>query len=182
MSRLSPSSILMVLLAAAFMTPQTATAQDAEAMIASAVSAGPESISAEATVMDWSMNVLREGTNGWTCLPDDPNAEGNSPWCVDGAWVNFIEALGSGSEPSYEGVGFAYMLQGDQPICNSDFFAAEDACAEGDWVTDVGAHMMILVSDASMLEGISTDHANGGPWVMFAGTPFVHLMVPVESR
>lgn len=182
MSRVSPSRLLMALLAAAFMAPQGAAAQDTEAMITSAVSAGPESISADATVMDWSMNVIREGTNGWTCLPDDPNAEGNSPWCVDGAWMNFVEALTSGGEPSYEGMGFAYMLQGDQPICNTDPTADEEACAEGDWVTGVGAHLMVLVSDLSMLEGLSTDHMNGGPWVMFPGSPFAHLMVPVESR
>lgn len=172
----------LVALIPALLIPGVAQAQEAEAMIASATSAGPASISADARVIDWSMNELRAGTNGWTCLPDDPNAEGNAPWCVDDAWMNFIGALTSGSEPTYEGVGIAYMLQGDSPICNSDFFASEEECAEGDWVTDLGAHMMMLVSDQSMLEGMSTDHMNGGPWVMFPGTSFAHVMIPVESR
>ena len=35
-----------------------------------AMSAGPASISADATVLDWELNVLREGSNEWTCLPD----------------------------------------------------------------------------------------------------------------
>jgi hypothetical protein len=184
MTWLRRAGLALIGLAGVLMAAVPAAAQDmdTEAMIASAVSAGPASISADATVMDWSMNVLREGSNGWTCLPDDPNAEGNSPWCVDAAWMNFLEALVSGGEPSYQGMGVAYMLQGDQPICNSDFFASMEECPEGDWVTGLGAHMMLLVSDASMLDGMSTDHMNGGPWVMFPGTPFAHVMVPIENR
>ena len=34
--------------------------------------AAPEYIANEATVLDAGMNVLREGTNGWTCLPANP--------------------------------------------------------------------------------------------------------------
>ena len=50
--------------------PATLAAQDA---IQSATIAAPPSISAEATVVDWSFEVLREGSNGWTCLPDRPD-------------------------------------------------------------------------------------------------------------
>lgn len=182
MSTVSIRNALTVVLAAALLVPQSAFSQDAEAMIASAVSAGPASISADATVVDWSMNVLREGSNGWTCLPDDPNAEGNAPWCVDAAWMNFIQALMSGTEPSFEGVGTAYMLQGDSPICNTDISLSEEECPEGQWVADLRGHMMMIVSDNSLLEGISTDHMNGGPWVMFPDGPYAHIMIPIESR
>ena len=51
----------LVLLLAALVLPVSLTAQDA---IRSAMSAGPASISAEATVIDWSFDVLREGSNG----------------------------------------------------------------------------------------------------------------------
>ena len=44
-----------------FTLPSSATAQDA---IASARSAGPDSISADATVMDWDLNVVSPGSNG----------------------------------------------------------------------------------------------------------------------
>ena len=37
-------------------------------------------------------------------------------------------------------------------------------------------------SDASLLENISTDHLNGGPWVMWPDTPYRHLMIPIDSR
>ena len=32
--------------------------------------------------MDWNLEVIREGSNDWTCLPDRPDTPGNDPWCV----------------------------------------------------------------------------------------------------
>ena len=55
-----------------------------EGIIASAVSAGPSSVTDAAAVSDWDMNEIRAGTNGWTCLPDRPDTDGNDPWCVNG--------------------------------------------------------------------------------------------------
>jgi hypothetical protein len=49
-------------------------------------------------------------------------------------------------------------------------------------VTGLGAHLMMLIPDLSMLEGMSTDHRNGGPWVMWPDTPYAHLMIPIDSR
>jgi hypothetical protein len=40
---------------------------------------------------------------------------------------------------------------------------------------------MIVVPDVRALSGLSTDPANGGPYVMFAGTPYAHIMAPVVS-
>ena len=172
----------LIALIVALLIPAGAQAQDVEVMIQSAVSAGPASISDDARVLDWSMNELRAGTNGWTCLPDDEVAVGNAPWCVNDPWLNFLHALMNSEEPTYDEIGIAYMLMGDSPICNSDPAATEEACGEADWVTGLGAHLMMLMPDHSTLKGISTDHMNGGPWVMWPGTPYAHLMIPIESR
>jgi len=165
-------------LAALLLLTSTATAQDA---IKSAMSAGPSSISADATILDWEMNVLREGTNEWTCLPDRPDTEDPDPWCVTEPWLNFLNAYVTQTEPSYDEIGFAYMLMGDSPVSNTDPYATEPTGPE-DWVTNVGAHLMMIVPDKSLLEGMSTDHLNGGPWVMWPETPYAHIMIPVESR
>ena len=149
--------------------------------IESAMTAGPASIAAAATVLDWNMNVLRQGTNGWTCLPDRQDTEGTDPWCVDDQWLGFLKAYVGKTAPSITRVGFAYMLAGDSPVSNSDPFATEPTGPE-DWVTDVHGHIMVLVPDQKALEGISTDHRNGGPWVMWPNTPYAHLMIPVDSR
>ena len=149
--------------------------------IESAMSAGPASIATNATIQDWEGNVLRKGDNGWTCLPDRPDTEGNDPWCVNAPWLNLIDALVNKKEPTYTEIGVAYMLMGDTPVSNSDPYATEPTGPE-DWVTDLGPHLMILIPDRSKLKGISTDHLNGGPWVMWPDTPYVHLMIPLESR
>ena len=47
--------------------------------IQNAMSAGPSSISSDAAILDWDLNVIREGANGWTCLPDRPDTPGNDP-------------------------------------------------------------------------------------------------------
>ena len=168
--------------------PMTLTAQEAEyaspeqkAQIKSAMSAAPASISADATVLDWNMNVLREGTNEWTCLPDRAETPGTDPWCLTEAWMDFLHAYVNKTEPTYSEIGFAYMLQGDTPVSNSDPYATEPTGPE-DWVTDLGPHLMIVVPDKKLLENISTDHLNGGPWIMWPNTPYAHIMIPLESR
>jgi hypothetical protein len=152
-----------------------------EEPIASAMSAAPASVSGEARILDWNMNELRAGTNQWTCLPDRPDTPGNDPWCVTEPWLNFLGAYVSQEEPTYTEIGFAYMLQGDTPVSNSDPYATEPTGPE-DWVTEIGPHLMILVPDKGLLENISTDHLNGGPWVMWPETPYAHIMIPLESR
>ena len=42
-------------------------------------------------------------------------------------------------------------------------------------------HLMIVVPDVKSLEGMSTDPANGGPYVMYAGTPYAHIMAPIGA-
>jgi len=150
--------------------------------IKSAMSAAPESVSAKATVVDWNMKTLKEGSNGWTCLPDHENALGNAPWCVNEPWLNFLKAYIKKEEPTYNGIGIAYMLMGDAPVSNSDPFATEPTGKENDWVTGLGAHLMVLVPNHESLKVFSTDHLNGGPWVMWPDTPYVHLMIPVVNR
>lgn len=169
---------IIAALAVGFLVPQPGVAQDA---IKSAMSAAPSSISDNARIVDWEMNELRAGTNSWTCLPDRADTPGADPWCVTGAWLNFLHALMTKTEPTYGEIGFAYMLQGDTPVSNSDPFATE-ATGPEDWVIDLGPHLMMLVPDMKMLASISTDHLNGGPWIMWPDTPYAHIMIPLESR
>jgi hypothetical protein len=167
-------------LAVALLTPATAPIPATQEQIASAESAAPESVSKAATIRDWGGNVLREGTNGWTCLPDRPDTEEADPWCVDAAWMEFIDAWANQREPNIETVGLAYMLVGDTAVSNTDPYATTPTDA-GDWVTGVPGHLMVYVPDPAMLAGVSTEHENGGPWVMWPDTPYAHIMVPVES-
>ena len=155
---------------------QTAIAD--ENKINSALSAGPDSLSKNATIADWDGTVLREGSNTWTCLPDIPDNGGTDPWCVDASWQNLLDALTNGKNPTYDKIGIAYMLAGDAPISNITPGGKEE---DGDWVMNLKAHLMVLVPDHSMFDNISTDPKNGGPWTMWPNTPYAHIMVPIDS-
>ena len=150
------------------------------AATSTAESAAPASLSAHATIMDLEGNVLREGTNGWICMPDNPDTAGTDPMCLDESWAGFGAALKNKTAPTYTQVGIAYMLQGDRPVSNTDPFAKEPKPGE-DWVEGLGAHIMVLVPDQASLKNIPTDSKNGGPWIMWAGTPYAHIMIPIDS-
>lgn len=151
-----------------------------DSAIASAVSAGPSSISENAAVVSWDGVTLREGSNGWTCLPDRPDTEGNDPWCVNGPWLEFLEAYKSQSSPAYEKVGIAYMLQGDSPVSNTEPYATEKTTDE-DWLTGIGPHLMVLIPDPEMFSNLPVDPHNGGPWIMWPDTEYAHLMIPLQG-
>lgn len=159
-----------------------------EEMIRSASSAAPLSVTGDATIVDRTMppsgdgepTVLREGSNGWVCMPDNPDVPGDSPACLDAAWREFLDALVDGEEPpAGDGLGVSYMLRGDFPVSNRDPSATEPT-SDNEWIEDSGPHVMLLVPDADLLEGLPTSPGDG-PWVMWAGTPWAHVMVPVPG-
>jgi len=142
--------------------------------------AAPSSLSKNATILNRDGQVIRIGNNGWMCLPDDPTTEGTDSICMNESWRNFMEALKNKKKPTYSQVGIAYMLQGDRPMSNTDPYATEPKPGD-DWVEGLGAHLMILVPDEGLLKDVSTDSKNGGPWIMWSGTPYAHLMIPIDS-
>jgi hypothetical protein len=40
---------------------------------------------------------------------------------------------------------------------------------------------MLLPTDRSQLDTLSTDPTTGGPWVMWKGTKYAHIMVPTAA-
>jgi len=56
---------------------------------------------------------------------------------------------------------------------------ATEPTPDNEWIANGGPHIMVLVPDLKMLEGIPTDPNYGGPYVMWRGTQYAHLMIPV---
>lgn len=81
--------------------------------------------------------------------------------------------------PQVSRAGVAYMLQGDAGASNRDPYATGPT-ADNDWVV-TGPHVMVIVPDPASLDNMSSDAKNGGPWVMWRGTPYAHIMVPVPA-
>ncbi len=155
------------------------------ARIANAESAAPTDISKNATVLDWPakagdpMVVLRQGTNGWTCYTDWADSPGNDPECNDPIAEGWLSALFAGKDapPKATQPGIAYMLAGGSDPSNTDPMAAAPAPGE-DWIS-TGAHIMLIQPGGFDAKDYSTDPNSGQPWIMWDGTPYEHLMIPV---
>ncbi|MDO8501318.1 MAG: hypothetical protein Q7S20_05710 [Gemmatimonadaceae bacterium] len=163
----------------------TPAASSDEAKIAEAMSAAPDLISKTATIMDWPATEggqprqLRAGTSGWVCYPSSPNpkgAVGQDPMCLDPVFQEWAGAWMSKTPPKITGVGFAYMLKGDRGVSNTDPFAT-DSTATNNWVRAT-AHLMVVAPAATLASVSATP--GGSPWVMWKGTPYAHVMMPVN--
>lgn len=160
-----------------------------QAKIEQAMRAAPASLAAGAMIMDWpgddgQMRELRPGTNGWMCMPSSPTPagapqEGENAMCLDQAWQGWAAAWTSkGPVPKFDGIGVAYMLLGDRGASNVDPYATGPT-PDNQWVLE-GPHLMLLASDPAVWDRLPTDPENGGPYVMWKGTPYVHVMVPLK--
>jgi hypothetical protein len=162
-----------------------AAGPDAAAKIENAMSAAPRSIAEGATILDNEVDangqfvVLRAGSNGWYCSPDPLTTPTNDPWCYDQTWLEWSYAFLAGEEPTTEVLGLAYMLQGGSDASNTDPFAGEPAAGD-DWVISP-PHVMILLPEPIDQTVFSPDHTGSGPWIMWAGTPYEHIMMPVAE-
>jgi hypothetical protein len=123
---------------------ESARASDT-AIIKSAESAAPADVAASATIVEMSagkMRTVREGKNGFTCMPDNSNSPGNDPMCLDKNAMAWAMARGAKKDPPKGKVGFMYMLQGGSDASNTDPFAKKPANG-ADWLT-TGPHIMVV--------------------------------------
>jgi hypothetical protein len=145
------------------------------------MSAAPAAISKDASVVDMTggkMRTLRKGTNSWTCTPDDPGTPGDDPMCMDpNAWEWLMALMASKAPP--DKVGFIYMLKGGSDASNVD--PSITTPKDGRWVT-TGPHVMVVGPAAKLMPGyIKGDYPDTSkPYVMWAGTLYEHLMIPVK--
>ena len=171
--------ITLVLVCLTLLSGGAAVAGDTEAMIASAESAGPPSVTAEATIKAPDGTVLREGTNSYTCYPQQ---EGIGAMCNEQTWDDLIGALMAKEDFQADRLSVSYMLAGEGTapgVSNSDPYHADPQAAD-DWVKE-GPHLMIAVPDPAMLEGLSNDPTDP-VYVMWGDTPYAHIMVKIAEE
>jgi hypothetical protein len=152
--------------------------------IGSAESAAPAAIAHEAAIVnvapDGKMTTVREGKNGWTCMPDAPDTPGPDPMCMDANAAKWAAAWIGHKPPPAGAPGVMYMLEGGTDASNTDPYARKPT-AENNWIS-TGPHVMI-VGSKEILAGYPTaaKPETAAPFVMWAGTPYAHLMVPVKQ-
>jgi hypothetical protein len=155
-----------------------------KALIKSAMSAAPASVAKGASIVvmeaDGKMRTLREGKNGFICMPDNPATPGPDPMCMDKSAMDWAMAWISHKNPPAGKVGFMYMLSGGTDASNTDPYATKPD-ATNNWVK-TGPHVMVVGADAAFYDqypkGAKPD--TSVPYVMWAGTPYQHLMIPIK--
>jgi hypothetical protein len=153
-------------------------------LIASAMKAAPKKVGENATIVvpdpKGGMRTLRKGSNGFTCMPDNPETPGPDPMCWDKNAGDWIDAYLNHKTPPAGKVGLMYMLSGGTDASNTDPYAAKPTAANH-WIK-TGPHIMIVGADAGFYDSYpkSADPDTKSPYVMWAGTPYQHLMAPIR--
>jgi hypothetical protein len=146
------------------------------AYTAQALSAAPKAIAKDAGVVrmdaDGKMKTLRESKNGFTCM-----VMATDKMCNDANSMEFFGAMMKGETPS-DKVGISYMLAGDQGASNTDP-KATGKTADNHWVV-TGPHIMVTGTASKSLGYTETADADPSkPYMMWAGTPYEHAMIPL---
>ncbi len=144
--------------------------------IARALSAAPDDIAQAARVVDTDSNgktiVLREGTNGFTCMPGNPNVIGQPPMCADAASMQWSADFKAGKpKPTNSIPGITYMLAGATQRSDSNPYDKTSPAI------NVGPHWMIMWPFDAKETGLPTTHKPTGAYIMWAGSPYAHLHI-----
>jgi hypothetical protein len=147
-----------------------------EAKIERAMSAGPADIAKSAKIVDKDAQghvvVLREGSNGFTCMPGNPKVIGQPPTCADGPSMQwFADFAAHKPKPTNTVPGITYMLAGATQRSDSD---PNDKTSPA---ITVPPHWMIMWAFDAKATGLPTTHRDTGAYIMWAGSPYAHMHV-----
>jgi hypothetical protein len=154
-----------------------------DTLIREALSAAPPAVASTAKVMTMDGKILKEGSGPYTCFPTSADVVakgGRQPMCLDKVWLAWADALMHKKPFKADGAGIGYMLAGDAGASNVDPYA-QGPTADNQWVVE-GPHIMVIVPDPAQLDGFPIDPNSGGAYVMWKGTPYAHVMVPLAAR
>jgi hypothetical protein len=143
-----------------------------------ALTAAPTAVAKDAGVMRLDaagkMKMLREAKNDFTCM-----IAGTDIMCNDKNSMEFISAMMNHTAPP-DKVGISYMLGGDQGASNTDPYATRKT-ADNHWIV-TGPHIMVFGPPSKALGYTEAkDPDPNQPYMMWAGTPYEHAMIPVAG-
>ena len=140
----------------------TSSGETAQSKIARAMSAGPADVAKSARIVDTDGRgtvVLREGNNGFTCMPGNPRVTGD------------VDFKAHKPKPTNTGPGIIYMLAGATQRSDADPY---DTSSQP---IPIGPHWMIIWPFDPKTTGLQTKHKPTGAYIMWAGSPYAHLHV-----
>jgi hypothetical protein len=135
--------------------------ESVQAKIARAMSAGPAEIAKSARIVDTDSNgkmvVLREGNNGFTCMPGNPKVIGDPAMCMDAASMQWSADF-KAHKPKPQRSDSNPYDKTSPPIT-------------------VPPHWMIMWPFDPKATGLPVTHRDTGSYIMWAGSPYAHLHV-----
>jgi hypothetical protein len=171
--------VFLVGLGIGLLTCAAASAATTETQyLAKVMTAAPPKIVKNSTIVRMeggSMQTLQKGTNGFTCM-----VMGNgTPMCADPGGMAWLHALVTHGPPT-DKTGFIYMLAGDTGTSNTNPYATKPE--PGNHWVQTGPHVMIVGPAAKTMASYpKTADANPTePYLMWPGSPYEHLMLPVK--
>ena len=180
MNRIAISAGLLACLAAISVAAQSKAvkprAESKGAKVARALSAAPANVAKAAKVVDLDSKgnetLLREGTNGFTCFPGQPGVVGGQPYCANEAALQWERDFAAHKpKPTNAEPGIEYMLLG-----GSDWSGSDPNAASGTPIQEP-PHWMIMWPFDAKTTGLPVEAKQTGAWIMWAGTPYAHLMI-----
>lgn len=144
--------------------------------IARALSAAPASVAKGAKVVDRGADgketTLREGTNGFTCFPGQPGVVGATPFCANDAALRWEDDMAQHKpKPTNTEPGIEYMLAG-----GTDWSGTDPDATSGTPIHEPPHWMIVWPFDPATTK-LPTTPKQTGTWIMYAGTPWAHLMI-----
>jgi hypothetical protein len=98
--------------------------------------------------------------------------------CADANSMEFFGAMVK-HQPPTDKLGLTYMLGGDRGASNTDPYASSKT-ADNHWVV-TGPHIMLVGPIKSLGLQETPDADPTKPYLMWSGTPYEHVMVPVSA-
>jgi hypothetical protein len=168
--------LLMCFITAMLVSSSADDTESVQERIVRAMSAGPQEVAKSARIVDKDAQgktvVLREGNNGFTCLPGSPNVIGDPPMCADAAsmqWAADFKARKP--KPTNSVPGIIYMLAGATQRSDSDPYDTTSP------PITVPAHWMIMWPFDPKATGLPVTHRDTGAYIMWSGSPYAHLHI-----
>ena len=154
----------------------TTAGETTQAKIARAQAAGPPEVVKGARIVDsdeqGKTTVLREGNNGFTCMPGNPKVVGEPALCADAASLQwFADFKVHKPKPTNTVPGITYMLAGATQRSDSDPYDQTSPAMT------IGPHWMIMWPFDPTTSGLPAAYKPTGAFIMWAGTPYAHVHV-----
>ena len=192
------AAVVALVLAVGGVRAQTPTYAPAARQIAAAVSPLPLPLRANATVLGYKASgklvTLRRGSNDMVCLADDPSQKMYHVACYHRALEPFMSRgrelhARKLSREAIDSIRLADVKSGryampSKPAALYQYFAPRDSVDAATGVVNGASYLYVVympyATPAST--GLSANPVDGGPWIMYPGKPWAHIMIQPQKN